>query len=254
MKLAGSHALVTGAGRGIGAAIARALCSGGARVTLLGRKEATLTALAATLAGDTCCVAADVSDAEGVRAAFASARDRFGPVTILVNNAGQAETAAFGKLTLDLWHRMLAVNLTGTMLCSQAALPDMLAAREGRIVNIASTAALAGFKYGAAYAASKHGVLGLTRSLALEVADRGITVNAVCPGYVETDMMTAAIDNVVARTGKTREEARAYFDAQNPQGRVVQPAEVASAVMWLVSDGAAGVNGAAIPISGGEIG
>ncbi|MFO1304475.1 MAG: SDR family NAD(P)-dependent oxidoreductase [Burkholderiales bacterium] len=254
MNVAGRHALVTGAGRGIGAAIAKALSDAGARVTLLGRNQASLDALAATLRGETCCAAADVSDADSVRAAFARARGRFGPIGILVNNAGQAETAAFGKMTLDLWHRMLAVNLTGTMLCSQAALPDMLAAREGRVVNIASTAALGGFKYGAAYAASKHGVLGLTRSLALEVADRGITVNAVCPGYVETDMMTAAIDNVVARTGRTREEARAYFASQNPQGRVVQPEEVASAVMWLVSDGAAGVNGAAIPISGGEVG
>ncbi|MFO1310483.1 MAG: SDR family NAD(P)-dependent oxidoreductase [Burkholderiales bacterium] len=254
MRVSGGHAVVTGAGRGIGAAVARAMTLAGARVTLLGRNPSTLDALARALGGQTCCVSADVSDSAAVHAAFAEARERFGPVAILVNNAGQAETAAFDKLTLDLWHRMLAVNLTGTMLCSQAALPDMLAARAGRIVNIASTAALAGFKYGAAYAASKHGVLGLTRSLALEVADRGITVNAVCPGYVETDMMTAAIDNVVARTGRSREEARAYFASQNPQGRVVQPEEVASVVMWLVSEGAAGVNGAAIPISGGEIG
>ena len=254
MNVAGCHAVVTGAARGIGAAIARAMSDAGARVTLLGRNQASLAALASTLRGEACCVVADVSDADAVRNAFVQARARFGPVALLVNNAGQAETAAFDKLTLDLWHRMLAVNLTGTMLCSQAALPDMVAAREGRIVNIASTAALAGFKYGAAYAASKHGVLGLTRSLALEVAHRGITVNAVCPGYVETDMMTAAIDNVIARTGRSREEARAYFASQNPQGRVVQPEEVASAVMWLASDGAAGVNGAAIPISGGEIG
>ena len=254
MNVAGCHAVVTGAARGIGAAIARAMSDAGARVTLLGRNQASLDALASTLRGEACCVVADVSDADAVRNAFAQARARFGPLALLVNNAGQAETAAFDKLTLDLWHRMLAVNLTGTMLCSQAALPDMVAAREGRIVNIASTAALAGFKYGAAYAASKHGVLGLTRSLALEVAHRGITVNAVCPGYVETDMMTAAIDNVVERTGRSREEARAYFASQNPQGRVVQPEEVASAVMWLASDGAAGVNGASIPISGGEIG
>jgi len=157
-------------------------------------------------------------------------------------------------MSLDVWHRMLAVNLTGTMLCSQAALADMVDAAYGRVVNIASTAALRGFRYGTAYAASKHGVLGLTRSLALEVADRGITVNAVCPGYVETDMMGQAIDNVMARTGRTREEARAYFASQNPQQRVVQPGEVAEAVLWLCGDGAAGVNGAAIPISGGDVG
>ena len=254
MLLSGKNALVTGAARGIGAAIVRALSEAGARVTLLGRNEGALASLASTLRGDAHCVAADVGDAAQVKSAFAAARERLGPVAILVNNAGQAETAPFGKLSLDLWHRMLAVNLTGTMLCSQAALPDMLASGYGRIVNIASTAALRGFRYGTAYAASKHGVLGLTRSLALEVADRAITVNAVCPGYVETDMMEQAIDNVMKRTGRTREEAHAYFASQNPQQRVIQPGEVAAAVLWLCSDGAAGVNGAAIPISGGEVG
>ena len=254
MSVQGRHAVVTGAARGIGAAIARALVEAGARVTLLGRDAARLTSLAGSLHGDTCCVEADVGDEVQVTRAFAQARERLGPIAVLVNNAGQAETAPFAKMSTELWHRMLAVNLTGTMLCSQAALPDMLSAGHGRIVNIASTAALRGFRYGAAYAASKHGVLGLTRSLALEVADRGITVNAVCPGYVETDMMAGAIDNVMARTGRTREEARAYFASQNPQQRVVQPSEVADAVLWLCGDGAAGVNGAAIPISGGEVG
>ena len=254
MTIATRHAVVTGAARGIGAAIASALIGAGARVTLLGRDAQRLASLAATLQGETCCVAADVSDPAEVTRAFAEARGRLGPIAILVNNAGQAETAPFGRMSLDVWHRMLAVNLTGTMLCSQAALADMVDAAYGRVVNIASTAALRGFRYGTAYAASKHGVLGLTRSLALEVADRGITVNAVCPGYVETDMMGHAIDNVMARTGRTREEARAYFASQNPQQRVVQPGEVAEAVLWLCGDGAAGVNGAAIPISGGDVG
>ena len=254
MTIATRHAVVTGAARGIGAAIASALIGAGARVTLLGRDAQRLASLAATLQGETCCVAADVSDPAEVTRAFVEARERLGPIAILVNNAGQAETAPFGRMSLDVWHRMLAVNLTGTMLCSQAALPDMVDAAYGRIVNIASTAALRGFRYGTAYAASKHGVLGLTRSLALEVADRGITVNAVCPGYVETDMMGHAIDNVMARTGRTREEARAYFASQNPQQRVVQPGEVADAVLWLCGDGAAGINGAAIPISGGDVG
>jgi len=254
VTIATRHAVVTGAARGIGAAIASALIGAGARVTLLGRDAQRLASLAATLQGETCCVAADVSDPAEVTRAFVEARERLGPIAILVNNAGQAETAPFGRMSLDVWHRMLAVNLTGTMLCSQAALPDMVDAAYGRIVNIASTAALRGFRYGTAYAASKHGVLGLTRSLALEVADRGITVNAVCPGYVETDMMGQAIDNVMARTGRTREEARAYFASQNPQQRVVQPGEVAEAVLWLCGDGAAGVNGAAIPISGGDVG
>jgi len=254
LTIATRHAVVTGAARGIGAAIARALIGAGARVTLLGRDAQRLASLAATLQGETCCVAADVSDPAEVTRAFVEARERLGPIAILVNNAGQAETAPFGRMSLDVWHRMLAVNLTGTMLCSQAALADMVDAAYGRVVNIASTAALRGFRYGTAYAASKHGVLGLTRSLALEVADRGITVNAVCPGYVETDMMGQAIDNVMARTGRTREEARAYFASQNPQQRVVQPGEVAEAVLWLCGDGAAGVNGAAIPISGGDVG
>jgi NAD(P)-dependent dehydrogenase (short-subunit alcohol dehydrogenase family) len=252
--IAGQHAVVTGAARGIGAAIARALSDAGARVTLMGRGEQALASLAATLRGETCCVPVDVSDEAAVTHAFARARERLGPVSILVNNAGQAETAPLTRMTLDVWNRMLAVNLTGTMLCSQAVLADMLGAGYGRIVNIASTAALRGFRYGTAYAASKHGVVGLTRSLALEVADRGITVNAVCPGYVETDMMDQAIDNVMQRTGRSREEARAYFASQNPQGRVVQPQEVADAVLWLCGDGARGVNGAAIPISGGEVG
>jgi len=254
VTIATRHAVVTGAARGIGAAIASALIGAGARVTLLGRDAQRLASLAATLQGETCCVAADVSDPAEVTRAFVEARERLGPIAILVNNAGQAETAPFGRMSLDVWHRMLAVNLTGTMLCSQAALADMVDAAYGRVVNIASTAALRGFRYGTAYAASKHGVLGLTRSLALEVADRGITVNAVCPGYVETDMMGHAIDNVMARTGRTREEARAYFASQNPQQRVVQPGEVAEAVLWLCGDGAAGVNGAAIPISGGDVG
>jgi NAD(P)-dependent dehydrogenase (short-subunit alcohol dehydrogenase family) len=252
MTLRGRHAVVTGGGRGIGAAIARALSEAGARVTLTGRNQAALSSFAATLPGDTCSVVADVSDEAQVARAFAQAREALGPIRILVNNAGQAETAPLRKMTLALWNRMLAVNLTGTMLCSQAALADMLDAGYGRIVNVASTAALRGFRYGTAYAASKHGVLGLTRSLALEVADRGITVNAVCPGYVETDMMEQAIANVVQRTGRTREEARAYFASQNPQGRVVQPRDVADAVLWLCTDGAAGINGAAIPIDGGE--
>ena len=239
--------MVTGASRGIGAAIARMLAAEGARVTLLSRTGV------ASLAGETHAVAADVGDSAQVERAFAAARAKFGPVGILVNNAGQAETAPFTKLALETWQRMLAVNLTGTFLCTQAALPDMVTARAGRIVNIASTAALQGFRYGAAYAAAKHGVLGLTRSLALEVADQGITVNAVCPGYVETDMMLAGIANVVARTGRTPEQARAFFAAQNPQNRIVQPEEVAATVRWLLSEDAASVNGAAIPMSGGDV-
>jgi NAD(P)-dependent dehydrogenase (short-subunit alcohol dehydrogenase family) len=248
----GMHAIVTGGGRGIGLAIAQALSGLGALVTLIGRELAALERAQQQMYDESFVATADVADPAQVAAAFAKARERFGPVRILVNNAGQAETAPFGKISIEMWRRLIDVNLTGTFLCTQAALPDMLAANAGRVVNIASMASLHGLRYGAAYAASKHAVLGLTRSVALEVADRGITVNAVCPGYVETDMMQRGIANVVGRTGKSAQEARAFFASQNPQKRVIQPSEVAAAVIWLCSEGAAGVNGAAIPISGGQ--
>jgi NAD(P)-dependent dehydrogenase (short-subunit alcohol dehydrogenase family) len=251
--LEGRHALVTGAARGIGAAIARMLADQGARLTLLGRNRDTLAALAAQLPGEHGFVLADVASESQVRAAFAEARAARGPVAILVNNAGQAESAPFGKTTPELWQRMLSVNLTGTFLCTQAALPDMLAAGSGRIVNVASTAAQRGYAYVSAYVAAKHGVLGLTRSLALELARRNITVNAVCPGYTETDILRESIANVVAKTGRSEQEARAEFAAGNPQQRIVQPEQVADAVRWLCGDGAAAITGQAISVSGGEV-
>lgn len=252
-SLQGRHALVTGAARGIGAAIARALATEGARVTLLGRRLDALEQLVRELPGETHAVAADISNAAQVQAAFAQARERFGPIGILVNNAGQAESAPFTKTSLELWQRMLAVNLTGSFLCAQAALPDMLAARHGRIVNIASTAGQKGYAYVAAYAAAKHGVIGLTRSLALEVATKGVTVNAVCPGYTETDILREGIANVVAKTGRSADEALAEFAAGNPQRRIVQPDEVADAVRWLCGDAAAAITGQSISVSGGEV-
>jgi NAD(P)-dependent dehydrogenase (short-subunit alcohol dehydrogenase family) len=251
--LHGRHALVTGAARGIGAAIARALAEEGATLTLLGRNAAALQQLAAQLPGEHGIAVADVADPDQVNAAFAQARAERGVLHVLVNNAGQAESAAFGKTSLDLWQRMLAVNLTGTFLCSQAALPQMLAEGRGRIVNIASTAAQKGYAYVSAYVAAKHGVLGLTRSLALEVAKKGITVNAVCPGYTETDILRESVANVVAKTGRSTEEAIAEFAKGNPQQRIVQPNEVADAVRWLCSDGASAITGQAISVSGGEV-
>jgi NAD(P)-dependent dehydrogenase (short-subunit alcohol dehydrogenase family) len=252
-SLTGHHAVVTGAAQGIGAAIARALAAQGARLTLMGRRLDALQALAAELPGGAVAVSVDVSDEGAVQRAFVAARAAHGPISLLVNNAGQAEAAPFGKTSLALWQRLIAVNLTGTFLCTQQALPDMLAARHGRVVNIASTAGQRGYAYVSAYVAAKHGVVGLTRALALEVAKKGITVNAVCPGYTETEILTASIAKVVATTGRSEAEARAEFEKSNPQGRIVQPIEVAAAVLWLCSDGAGAVTGQCISVSGGEV-
>ena len=252
--LQGRHALVTGAARGIGAAIARVLAADGARLTLLGRSRETLQRLADTLPGGPHgVVVADVSDASQVQAAFADARVQRGPIAILVNNAGQAESAPFARTSLELWQRMLAVNLTGSFLCAQAALPDLLAAGRGRIVNIASTAGQKGYAYVSAYVAAKHGVIGLTRALALELATKGVTVNAVCPGYTETDLLRDSVAKVVAKTGRSVQQAEAEFAAGSPQQRIVQPEEVADAVRWLCGDAAAAINGQSISVSGGEV-
>lgn len=247
------HALVTGGGSGIGAAIAVALVKAGMHVTIIGRRPEVLQSLVAQYPQQMQGMVADVADAHAVAQAIAQAKVKFGPIQILVNNAGQAQSAPFGKTDAALWEQMLSVNLTGTFHCTQAALPDMLAAKWGRIVNVASTAGLAGYAYVAAYCAAKHGVVGLTRALALEYAKKGITVNAVCPGYTETDILHESIANVMAKTGRTEDEARASFAAGNPQGRLVQPDEVADAVRWLCGDAAASVTGQSIAVSGGEV-
>jgi NAD(P)-dependent dehydrogenase (short-subunit alcohol dehydrogenase family) len=252
-SLAGRHAVVTGAGRGIGAAIARRLAADGARLTLLGRQEGPLQELAAEFpaSAQAQAIVCDVADPSAVAQAFGNIPG--GAAHILVNNAGQAASSPFGRTSDELWERMLAVNLTGPFLCARAALPGMLAAGWGRIVNISRTAGQRGYAYVSAYAAAKHGVIGLTRSLALEVASKGITVNAVCPGYTETDLLRSSVDNVVAKTGRGAEEARAEFARRNPQGRIIQPEEVASTVAWLCSSGASAINGQSISVSGGEV-
>jgi len=242
------HALVTGAGRGIGAAIAARLVAEGARVTVLARTQAEVDAVAARLGN-----AAQALKAEDLRRAFEQAAASFGPIDILVNNAGQARSGLMHKAPDELWHQMLSVNLTGTYHGIRAALPGMLERGFGRIVNIASTSGLRGYPYVAAYCAAKHGVIGLTRALALEVAQRHVTVNAVCPGFTETALIEDAIANIRKVTGRSAEAAREALTRTNPQGRLIEPAEVAHAVAWLCLPGSESVTGQSIAVAGGEV-
>ncbi len=252
--LGGLHALVTGAGRGIGAAIARVLADSGADVTLLGRSLPDLERIAANLGNvRRCCQVADVANAESVRAAAVAARAAMGPITLLVNNAGQAMSGPIGKTTDAQWQTMLAVNLTGTFLCMRECLPDMLKVGFGRIVNVASTAGIVGYPYVSAYCASKHGVIGLTRAVALETARKNITVNAVCPGYTDTDIVKASIANITAKTGRTEAEALAELVSHNPQGRLVTSEEVADTVRWLCLRSTSSITGQSIAVAGGEV-
>lgn len=254
-SLAGRHAVVTGASRGIGAAIAASLVAEGARVSLLGRDELKLAEVSNALGGSgrAAPVTVDVTQSESVRAAFAAARERFGPVHILVNNAGQAASAKFSDTDEALWDRIMAVNSTGVFLCTRHALPDMLNARAGRIVNIASIAGLRGGAYISAYVASKHAVIGLTRSLALEFATKGITVNAVCPGYSDTDIVRDAVTKIARTTGRSEREALDSLLATNPQRRLIEPQEIAHAVLWLCGPGTQSITGQSIVLAGGEV-
>lgn len=256
-SLAGRHAVVTGGSRGIGAAVAESLAREGAALTLMGRDVAALAARAAELtlrhAVRALPVACDVADGEeAVARAFDAARTELGDVHILVANAGESTSARIAETTAATWDRMLAVNLTGAFLCVQQVLPTMRAARDGRIVLVASTAALKGYPRTAAYAASKAGLLGLARALAAETARDGVTVNAVCPGYTETDMVRRAIDNLVAG-GRAPDEARRALERLNPRGTLVQPAEVAATVAWLCSPEASAITGQSIVVAAGEV-
>lgn len=253
-ELAGHHAVVTGAGSGIGAAIAIELARHGAHLTLVGRRAATLDATLERLDGEGHGVAvADITDHAAVRAALDAAASERGVISILINNAGAATSAPAAKTSPELWHEMLTVNLTGTFNCTHAVLSAMQAAGHGRIINIASTAGLVGYAYVSAYCAAKHGVIGYTRALALEVAQQGITVNAVCPGYTDTPLLGGAIDNIVSKTGRSEDEAKSALAVGNPQGRLVSPDDVARTVAWLCLPGSEAIHGQSIAVAGGEV-
>jgi len=248
----GKHALVTGGGSGIGVAIARALAGAGWQVTITSRNKEKLEAAAKAISRvhiEIC----DVTDADSVRVAAQAAAKAHGPVQLLVNNAGGVTSASFEKTSLESFRQTIDLNLMGVVHGIHAVLPQMKEGGWGRIVNIASTAGLTGYRYVSAYVAAKHAVVGLTKALALELAKTGITVNAVCPGYTDTEVIALAVKTIAKSSGRTQSEALATFTAANPQGRLVKPEEVAAAVLWLASDEAAAVNGIALPIAGGEV-
>jgi len=254
--LEGRGAVVTGGGRGIGAAVARALATAGARIVVAARTADEVEAVARGIAdagGEAWAAQVDVSDPNSVDALAEAVRDRTGEVEILVNSAGIAHSAPLARQTLEEWEQIFAVNVTGTFLVTKAFLPAMMERGRGRVVNVASVAGLAGAKYIAAYAASKHAVVGFTRSVAAEAAPRGVTVNAVCPGYVDTGMTDRSVERIMERAGLSEPEARAAILATSPQRRLIDPDEVARAVTWLCEDAARGVNGQTIVIDGGGL-
>jgi NAD(P)-dependent dehydrogenase (short-subunit alcohol dehydrogenase family) len=255
--LAGRHVVVTGGSRGIGAAVARELAERGARLTLVGRDGARLDATAAGLpappAGQHAAVTADLTIEEEAVRAMARARAAHGEPFALVNNAGAADSGAFLDSDAAVWRRMIDVNLMAAVFCARALLPGMLAGGGGRIVNVASTAGLTGYRYVCAYVASKHALVGFTRALAMETARDAITVNAVCPGYTDTELLAESVTRAAARTGKRPEEIRAIYAKANPQGRLIQPVEVARAVAWLCEPGQASVTGQCLVVDGGSI-
>jgi NAD(P)-dependent dehydrogenase (short-subunit alcohol dehydrogenase family) len=249
--ITGKHALVTGGGTGVGRAIALALAEMGVAVTICGRRKEQLAAVADANKRISA-IAADVTDEAAMTALYAEAEKARGPVDIVVANAGMSGSGPAQRTSLGDWQRTLDVNLTGSFLTVKPALAGLTSAKSGRVVFVASTAGLKGYAYVAPYVAAKHGVVGLMRALATELARTGVTVNAVCPGFVETDMLEESVQRIVDKTGRTVEQARASLAATNPQGRFIQPQEVAAAVLWLCSEAAGSITGQAISLSGGE--
>lgn len=256
--LADRHAIVTGAALGVGAAIAARLAAAGANVSVIARDEASILSRAEQIAADHAVAAygivAEVADEQDIRRGIRDAIGRGGAPTILVNNAGRPDhSTPFLKETQDDWQRTLSANLTGVFACSQEVLPAMIETGYGRIINLASTAGLKGYSEFAAYCAAAHAIVGMTRALAMEVVGHGITVNALCPGYVDTGMTARTIEALVNKMGGTRDDALAALVSANPQGRLIDPEELADTALWLCLPTSASVTGQAVAISGGEI-
>lgn len=250
--LAGKHALVTGGGSGIGAAIARALAAEGASLSLVGRRGAPLEAMAKKLPKATA-VVADITSGTECKAMVETARAAHGPIDIVIANAGMAASAPAAKIDAAHWQQMIGVNLTGAFNTAQAALADVTRQPGGRIVFVASTAGLKGYPYVAAYVAAKHGVVGLMRALSIELAPKGTTVNAVCPGFTDTPLLAGAVDTIVSKTGRDAEASRAELAKDNPHGRLIMPEEVAQTVLYLCAPSSGSVNGQAIAVTGGPV-